>query len=84
MKVNAKKKENGHVASGAGSPRMQDAMGTWQSGSPQKPDEMSQDVLDFLKALDDYRNRYNKKFPSWSEVLGIVHSLGYRKVAKPG
>ncbi|HKD99733.1 MAG TPA: hypothetical protein VKE69_01885 [Planctomycetota bacterium] len=50
---------------------------------PEKPDEMSPDSMEFLKAVDDYRLRHSRPFPSWSEVLLILKTLGYRKVAKP-
>jgi hypothetical protein len=48
---------------------------------PARPEEMGADVLEFIKAMDDYRVRHNRPFPSWSEVLGVLASLGYRKVA---
>ncbi|MBL8694115.1 MAG: hypothetical protein JNJ88_08475 [Planctomycetes bacterium] len=50
---------------------------------PQKPDEMSPEVVEFLKAMDDYRTKHRRPFPSWSEVLSVLLSLGYRKVAAP-
>jgi len=37
-------------------------------------------VLEFTKAIDDYRRQNNRPFPTWSEVLIILHSLGYKKV----
>jgi hypothetical protein len=48
---------------------------------PARPEEMGADVLEFIKAMDDYRVRHNRPFPSWSEVLSVLGSLGYRKVA---
>ncbi|MFN0208062.1 MAG: hypothetical protein ACKVS6_17290 [Planctomycetota bacterium] len=57
-------------------------LANWESGAPQRPDDMSPEVLEFIKALDDYKTLYNRKFPGWSEVLGVLLSLGYRKVQK--
>jgi len=39
--------------------------------------------LVFLKAIDDYRRSRGRPFPTWREVLAVVHSLGYRRVADP-
>lgn len=85
MKSTIKKKESKEAAADAVKkhPWSNGALPGWTSGSPQKPDEMSPEVLEFLKALQEYRDRYHRQFPTWSEVLGIVTSLGYRKVAKP-
>jgi len=47
-----------------------------------RPDDMTQDVLDFITAIDDYKREHEKPFPSWSEVLEILKSLGYERVAK--
>jgi hypothetical protein len=41
------------------------------------------DTVEFIQAIDAYRRRYDKSFPSWSEVLSLLKSLGYRKVAEP-
>lgn len=40
---------------------------------------LDEDVLEFIKAIDDYRRKNNRPFPTWSEILVIVHSLGYKK-----
>ena len=40
---------------------------------------MTDDELDFIKAVNDYKARYNKPFPTWSEILHILKSLGYEK-----
>lgn len=41
--------------------------------------EMSEEVLEFVRAIDDFKRKNNKPFPTWSEVLDIVKELGYRK-----
>ena len=43
----------------------------------------TQNELDFLKAVDAYKRNHGRAFPSWSEILAILISLGYRKVAEP-
>ena len=43
-----------------------------------KPDE-----VEFMRAMDDYKRRSGRQFPTWSEVLEVVRDLGYRKVAAP-
>ncbi|MEY3458510.1 MAG: hypothetical protein RL215_1667 [Planctomycetota bacterium] len=39
--------------------------------------------IEFMRAMDDYKRRSGRPFPTWSEVLEVVMSLGYRKVAEP-
>jgi hypothetical protein len=39
--------------------------------------------VDFMKAMDLYKRRSGRQFPTWSEVLEVIESLGYRKVAPP-
>ena len=41
-----------------------------------KPDE-----IEFMTAMDDYKRRSGRPFPTWSEVLEVLRDLGYRKVA---
>ena len=41
-----------------------------------KPDE-----VEFMNAMDDYKRRSGRPFPTWSEVLEVLRDLGYRKVA---
>jgi hypothetical protein len=43
-----------------------------------KPDE-----IEFMRAMDDYKRRSGRQFPTWSEVLEVLRDLGYRKVAPP-
>ena len=46
--------------------------------------EMSDELLEFVMAIDDYKRANDRPFPSWSEIFEIVHYLGYRKVEKRG
>lgn len=39
--------------------------------------------IEFMRAMDDYKRKSGRPFPTWSEVLEVVMSLGYRKVAEP-
>lgn len=39
--------------------------------------------IEFMRAMDDYKRRSGRPFPTWSEVLEVITSLGYRKVAEP-
>jgi hypothetical protein len=36
-----------------------------------------------MKAIDDYKRRSGRQFPTWSEVLEVLQDLGYRKIAEP-
>ena len=33
--------------------------------------------LEFLKAMDRYKRKTGKTFPSWTEVLGVLRSIGW-------
>lgn len=39
--------------------------------------------VEFMRAMDDYKRKSGRPFPTWSEVLEVMMSLGYRKVADP-
>lgn len=41
------------------------------------------DEVEFMRAMDDYKRRSGRQFPTWSEVLEVLRDLGYRKVASP-
>ncbi|MGH7163013.1 MAG: hypothetical protein ACREID_05985, partial [Planctomycetota bacterium] len=36
-------------------------------------------VLEFINAVNDYKSRHQKPFPTWSEIYRIFVALGYRK-----
>lgn len=44
--------------------------------------DYTDEEVDFMKAIDDYKRRSGRQFPTWSEVLEVVQALGYRKVAE--
>ena len=41
--------------------------------------DYSGDEIEFMKAMDDYKRKSGRMFPTWSEVLEVVRSLGYTK-----
>lgn len=45
--------------------------------------DYNDDETDFMKAMDRYKRDNRRPFPTWSEVLEVLSSLGYRKVAEP-
>lgn len=45
--------------------------------------DYSGDEIEFMKAMDDYKRRSGRQFPTWSEVLEVLRDIGYRKVAEP-
>ncbi len=49
----------------------------------QDEDRESRETLEFIQAIDRYKRRTQKAFPTWTEVLEIITALGYRKVAEP-
>jgi hypothetical protein len=38
-----------------------------------------QDELEFMRALDSYKQRSGRMFPTCSEVLEVIRSLGYER-----
>jgi hypothetical protein len=37
------------------------------------------DLLEFTQAMQQYKHRSGRMFPTWSEVLEVLYDLGYRK-----
>ncbi len=44
---------------------------------------MSDEQFEFLMAIDEYKRKNAKPFPTWTEVLEVIKALGYRRVAEP-
>ena len=42
--------------------------------------DYSDDETEFMKAMDRYKRENRRPFPTWSEVLEVLRSLGYRRV----
>jgi hypothetical protein len=34
-------------------------------------------------AIQEFKNKNTKPFPTWTEVLEVMKALGYRKIAEP-
>ena len=45
--------------------------------------QMSEEQFEFLMAIDEYKRKNDRSFPTWTEVLEVIKALGYRKVAEP-
>jgi len=45
--------------------------------------QMSDEQFDFVMAIDEYKRKNQRPFPTWTEVLELIKALGYRKVAEP-
>ena len=41
--------------------------------------DYSDEEILFMKAMDQYKRDNRRPFPTWSEVLEVLRSLGYRK-----
>ncbi len=41
--------------------------------------DYSVDEVEFMQAMQHYKQTSGRMFPTWSEVLEVVQSLGYRK-----
>lgn len=46
--------------------------------------EYTADEREFMLAMERYKRENHRPFPSCCEVLQVLASLGYRKVAPPG
>jgi hypothetical protein len=42
-------------------------------------DELPDEVLEFVRAIDAYKRAKGRQFPSWSEVLDVLKQLGYER-----
>ncbi|MHC4186855.1 MAG: hypothetical protein ACYSRQ_01545 [Planctomycetota bacterium] len=45
--------------------------------------QMTDEQFEFLMAIDEYKRKNKKQFPTWTEVLEVIKALGYRRVAEP-
>ena len=45
--------------------------------------DYSNEEIEFMKSMDQYKRENRRPFPTWSEVLEVLRALGYRKVAAP-
>jgi hypothetical protein len=42
--------------------------------------EYSEAELEFMMAMNEYKRRSGRMFPTWSEVLEVLRALGYEKI----
>jgi hypothetical protein len=42
--------------------------------------EMNAEQFEFIMAIETYKKVNKRMFPTWTEVLEVIHQLGYRKV----
>ncbi|TFG48193.1 MAG: hypothetical protein E4H40_05105 [Candidatus Brocadiia bacterium] len=45
--------------------------------------QLTDEQFEFLMAIDEYKKKNGRPFPTWTEVLELIKALGYRKVADP-
>src|SRR5262245_39908152 len=45
--------------------------------------DYSDDEIEFMNALDDYKRRSGRMFPTCSEILEVVRALGYGRQSRP-
>ena len=45
--------------------------------------QMTDEQFEFLMAIDEYKRKNTRPFPTWTEVLEVIKALGYRRVAEP-
>jgi hypothetical protein len=41
--------------------------------------ELTLEEIEFVRAIDQYKTKFDRPFPTWSEVLAVVKELGYTK-----
>lgn len=44
-------------------------------------DIMEGELLEFVRAIDEYKRINRRQFPTWGEVLRVVRTLGYKRSA---
>ena len=44
--------------------------------------ELTADEVEFGLAMDEFQRRYRVRYPAWSDILFVLHTLGYRKAAQ--
>jgi hypothetical protein len=42
--------------------------------------DYSQAELEFMLAMNEYKHKSGRMFPTWSEVLEVLRELGYEKI----
>ncbi len=55
------------------------SVGRNQKGTTLKDQDRIQAEVEFLEAMQAYKKRSGRMFPTWSEVLEVLRDLGYQK-----
>lgn len=43
--------------------------------------ELTREAIAFGKAMERFKQKRGKRFPTWTDALDVLKSLGYRKLA---
>lgn len=54
----------------------------WPATSPSDDGRNAEAVREFADAIRAYRQASGRTFPTWDEILRVLHGLGYRKVSE--
>ena len=54
-----------------------------ESRKAAEDEQISDEQFEFIIAIDEYKKKNGRHFPTWTEVLELIKALGYRKVAEP-
>jgi hypothetical protein len=46
--------------------------------------DYSQDEIEFMRALDDYKRSSGRMFPTCSEILEVIRAMGYVRLPQDG
>ncbi len=46
--------------------------------------EYTKAEMEFMLAMNQYKQQSGRMFPTWSEVLEVLHGLGYEKITVDG
>src|SRR5215471_16937923 len=41
--------------------------------------DYTDEEIEFMRAMDDYKRKAGRQFPTWSEVLEVLKGLGYKR-----
>lgn len=82
----AGKKKSSATVKKPGSSKSKAALQRSKKADPDAPNrsnplglDVDHDVLEFIEALDRFKQLHGRPFPSWSEVLHVLKELGYSK-----
>src|SRR5262245_61748033 len=41
--------------------------------------DYTEEEIEFMRAMDEYKRKAGRQFPTWSEVLEVLKGLGYKR-----